>query len=91
MNFDNTYKKGGRPSATAIAQASNLYVYCIGNPILYIDPLGLSMYVIGGDGKVVELDPSQPVSVIDGRGNTTTNDNWIGIRDRKSTRLNSSH
>lgn len=41
-----TYK----PQATAVAQAGNLYGYCGGNPLLYVDPYGAAWYhwVIGG-------------------------------------------
>lgn len=35
------------PDAQAISQASNLYVYCINNPILYVDYTGCAVYIIG--------------------------------------------
>ncbi len=37
-----------QPDIQAISQANNLYVYCLNNPILLVDPTGLRTYFING-------------------------------------------
>ena len=48
---DNPYKMAHgtlMPSIHAIMQSNNLYVYCMNNPIRYVDPNGLSAWLIHG-------------------------------------------
>jgi len=43
------------PSSAAIIQSSNLYAYCMNNPIMYIDPSGMVTFGVGGDAAAAFL------------------------------------
>ncbi|HIW56983.1 MAG TPA: hypothetical protein H9685_02245 [Firmicutes bacterium] len=44
----------GVPSYASIAQSSNLYVYCMSEPVNFADPLGLTLTLIGSADEVWE-------------------------------------
>ncbi len=56
---DNPRKFGDvmAPNIAAIMQASNLYVYCMNNPILYFDPNGLAVCLIHGTNLFNDPNP----------------------------------
>jgi hypothetical protein len=49
---DKEYKDGEvkMPSMEAIMQSSNLYVYCMNKPLMYVDPSGRLTVAVGGYG-----------------------------------------
>ncbi len=42
------YDENGSISLEAMLQAGNLYVYCVNNPVMLMDPFGLRTYILNG-------------------------------------------
>ena len=57
------------PQMTAIMQSSNLYVYCMNNPILFIDPSGWSLEgVLPGIGSGIGAGAAEVIAMFSGLG-----------------------